>query len=794
MYKISLNIDKLAAYAKSIKDKSAPALAFFANHLTQKLMILAGLSIFCAVLLTPQIQFRYPEYTTGSIATSNIKADRDFLVEKKDATEQKKMAAFHEIPSVYDFDSEVLARIQNNLVNAFARTKDNGSDKTTLASREGKLAFQQIKKDFEGALGLSLSEEEFVILQQHKFSPLIAKRISQLITAAYQKGLITNITFMQQEKDKGILVRDIRNQGETEMRNLSEILHISAVQANLIKIADQVVDLGRSDIRRVTLGLAVKLLQPNLIYNKQATELKKEEALKDVKPVFFKVLKNEMIVREGEKITAPSLDKLEAYYRIKGEKRLSKLLIFMGMFFIVAFLSIILYFPAKQWLKTANLDLLFLAVTALLQIIIVKAGIFIAQALSEAFPMLNEEAFIYPIPFTAAAMLVSLLINRNLALIQAIFLSVLVTFLFEGKVSLFLFAFLGSAVASYLIIDCRKRTAFFRIGFLLGLVNAATILFFGLLQENIFTWHTVISVFMGLLGGIVASVLVSGLCPIFESLFHYMTDIKLLELANLNQPIFQQMIMETPGTYSHSVIVASMVETAAETIGANSLLTKVSAYYHDMGKMKKPQYFIENQPHGENKHDNISPKMSSLVIISHVKDGCDLAKKIKLGKEITDIIREHHGTSLVSFFYEKAKKDKDPSIRSLPETDFRYPGPKPQTREAGLVLLGDVVEASSRSLSNPTPSRIKTLVRERLERVLSDGQLDECGLTLHDLNKIAESFTMILNGIFHHRIDYPEPVIRETNGTRKENGNGTFDRKQAEKNKGRAEAAAALGE
>ena len=347
--------------------------------------------------------------------------------------------------------------------------------------------------------------------------------------------------------------------------------------------------------------------------------------------------------------------------------------------------------------------------------------------------------------------------------------------------------------ASYRIVDCRERSACFKVGFFLGVVNIAVIIFLGLLYEKIFTFNTLISLMMGFLGGIVSGILVAGLTPLFENLFHYTTDIKLLELANLNQPVFQRMIVEAPGTYHHSIIVASLVEAAAETIGANSLLTKVSAYYHDIGKMKKPQYFIENQQNYDNKHDKLTPKMSSLVIISHVKDGCELAGNLKLGAEIVNIIRQHHGTSLVTFFYEKAKKDKDRSIRSLPETDFRYPGPKPQTREAGLVLLGDVLEASSRSLSNPTPARIKTLVRERIERVFSDGQLDECELTLHDLNKIAESFTMILNGIFHHRIDYPEPVIREQNGARKENGNGIVDRKPAEKNKSRSATVTSVG-
>jgi putative nucleotidyltransferase with HDIG domain len=227
------------------------------------------------------------------------------------------------------------------------------------------------------------------------------------------------------------------------------------------------------------------------------------------------------------------------------------------------------------------------------------------------------------------------------------------------------------------------------------------------------------------------------------------------------------MMMEAPGTYNHSVVVASLVEAAAEAIGANPLLAKVSAYYHDIGKLKKPLYFIENQRNGDNRHDKLSPKMSSLVIISHVKDGCEIAQQVKLGREISDIIREHHGTGLVSFFYDKAKKDKDPSISSLPETDFRYPGPKPQTKEAGLVLLGDVLEASSRTLSNPTPARISNLVHDRIEKVFMDGQLDECELTMRDLSKIAEIFNRILNGIFHHRVDYPDQGVREA-GIRKD--------------------------
>ncbi len=293
------------------------------------------------------------------------------------------------------------------------------------------------------------------------------------------------------------------------------------------------------------------------------------------------------------------------------------------------------------------------------------------------------------------------------------------------------------------------------------MANIAVVIALTLIAGQFPTLETMIRLSMGFLGGIFSGIVVAGMTPLVESLFKYTTDIKLLELANLNQPIFQRMIIESPGTYHHSIIVASMVEAAAEAIGANSLLAKVSAYYHDIGKVKKPHYYIENQRNGENRHDKLSPRMSALVIVSHVKDGCELAAQAGLGSEISNIIREHHGTSLVRYFYDKAKKDRNASVRALPESDFRYPGPKPQTREAGLVLLGDVIEASSRTLKNPTPSRIRNLVSERIERVFMDGQLDECELTLRDLNSISETFTRILNGIFHQRIDYPLPNIRE---------------------------------
>jgi len=791
MYNIRVVKEKSVRLLKKIKNQGSIIVASSTPVLLNKWFLLVVLSLLLAILLTPQIRFQHPGYKMGDIATRNVKADRDFIAENSAATEQKKMEAMNEIRSVYDYDDDVAAQILSNLANAFSLMKEITLAKTAASPERSGDFLLQLKNNFERIVGLTISAEEFQVLYRHKFSPALAAKIAGSISDAYRDGMITNVTFLPQEKDRGIVVRDLRKQAEKELTNLSAVRHITDIELRMLKTADtNAADKERASLDKVTLTIAIKLIKPNLVYNKDASELRKTAAGKEVNPVFLKVEKYEMLVREGEKITHAAMDKLDAYYRIKGERKLSKLLIFTGVFLTIAFLGIILYHYANKMHKIGKQDVLFLGVIILMQIMIVRTGIFVAGAFAEAFPSFPEEVFIYAVPFSAGAMLVSLLLNRSLAFVLSIFLSITITFLFDGKISLLIFSFLGSAVAAYGISGCRERAAFFKVGLLLGAVNVAAILSLGLIEENIFTVNTVMGLLMGLLGGSASGLLVAGLLPLFESLFQYTTDIKLLELANLNQPIFQQMIMEAPGTYHHSIVMASMVETAAESIGANVLMAKVSAYYHDIGKMKKPLYFIENQPSGGNKHDKLSPKMSSLVIITHVKDGCELAAKAKLPQEIINIIREHHGTSLVSYFYDKAKKDKTPSIRALPESDFRYPGPKPQTREAGLVLLGDVMEASSRTLSNPTPARIKTLVRERIESALSDGQLDDCALTLHDLNKIAESFTMILNGTFHHRIDYPEPIINELNGYKRDNNYAIIDRKSAEKNKNRSAAAA----
>ncbi len=315
-----------------------------------------------------------------------------------------------------------------------------------------------------------------------------------------------------------------------------------------------------------------------------------------------------------------------------------------------------------------------------------------------------------------------------------------------------------------------NRGILLKAGAKVGSANVGMILAQNFISSQFTLYELGFNLLFGFLGGVVAGGVVLGILPLLEWIFGYTTNIKLLELANLNHPLLKRMILEAPGTYHHSIVVSTMAEAAARAVNANPLLARVSAYYHDIGKISKPLYFVENQGYHQNKHDKLEPSLSSLILISHVKEGVELAREYKLGEKIRNIIQQHHGTSLISFFYQKAKDIEDPEMEQVNEEAYRYHGPKPQTKEAGLVLLADAVEAASRSLAHPTPARLQGLVQRIINNVFLDGQLDECELTLKDLHQIAKCFNTILTSIHHHRVEYPLTASKEGNGKKRNNG------------------------
>jgi len=362
------------------------------------------------------------------------------------------------------------------------------------------------------------------------------------------------------------------------------------------------------------------------------------------------------------------------------------------------------------------------------------------------------EISLFGLPIPAGAMLVSLIFDFHTAIIFSFILSLL-TGLWLQDASFTVYIFVGSITAAFGALQCKKRSSILRAGGYIIAANIITVVTLLLFKGELFTTKFAPSILFAALGGISVAAIVSLLLPLIEYSFKVTTDISLLELLDLNQPIMKSLMINAPGTYHHSVIVGNLVEAAAEAVGANPLLARVSAYYHDIGKIKMPDYFVENQGGTVSKHDKITPHMSSMIIINHVKEGIDIAKQYKLPEPIIDIIEQHHGTMLVNYFYQKAKETiHDEKIN---EEDYKYHGPKPQTRVAALVMMADAVEASSRVLTDPTPARIASLVDRIINHIFLEGQLDECELTLKDIHEIKKRFTYILTGIFHKRIDYP---------------------------------------
>jgi hypothetical protein len=288
-----------------------------------------------------------------------------------------------------------------------------------------------------------------------------------------------------------------------------------------------------------------------------------------------------------------------------------------------------------------------------------------------------------------------------------------------------------------------------------GLANLVSVSVIFFLSGDARGWDYAFDVIAGLAGGFFVAMVVESFLPLFERLFHVTTEIKLLELSNQNLPILRTLALEAPGTYQHSLVLGHLAETAAEAIGADPLLARVAGYYHDIGKTKMPDYFIENQPKGFNRHDKLEPSMSALVIAAHVKEGVELAKKAKLPEPIIDAIREHHGTKLIRYFYQKALTKSDPGRVPVQDTEYRHAGPKPSTRVNAILMIADAVEAASRTLIDPTPAKIRAMIQAIVDDCLRDGQFDECDLTMRDLAIIVETLERTVANIYHHRIDYP---------------------------------------
>ncbi|QGG47894.1 HD family phosphohydrolase [Heliorestis convoluta] len=683
----------------------------------------------------------------GQVSAKDIKApqSKDIIDEEKTAIarEQKVRAT----PPVYTHDPNAVVRVQN-LVDQFFRTLIDWRQTEPPVLEDAVVIHDETER------------EQIDQLKAKVPIPIPENILQKLITTSPE-----TLAFIQVETEN-LIAEMLSMPGLTEELNrlpegMPQTRAAGRVLPYNMEEAKRIVD-GRienanlaQDVKEILHSTVPLFLRPNSFLDVEATKRLHNEVRQSVAPVTFPVRQDQMILRTGDVVTEEHIEILSQFGLLRtGDIWLQT----AGMAFLVLLNMAVLIW----YLWTHRRDLFQDERMLWLLGLMITLSLLTAKAISSV--RLHEqpevmEQLLYVIPAATGPMLLAILLDSRIAIFVSIVNSLLIGLMADYSITHAFVAFFGSLVGIYSVSRFSQRMDFARAGINVAIVNSLAIVALGLITNTNLTIIAAYGIPMGLLSGILSSVFMIGSLPYLESTFKITTSVKLLELANPNQPLLRKLLMEAPGTYHHSLLVGNLGEAAAEQIGADPLLVRTGAYYHDIGKIKRPPFFIENQNQGQNPHDKIAPSLSTLIITSHVKDGVELCRKAGLPTAVVDIVEQHHGDTLVSFFYHRAMEaDRTESIQ---EQDFRYEGPKPQTKEAALVMLADTVEAAVRSLPQPTSGKIEGLVRKLIKDKLNDGQLEESDLTFKDLDLIAQSFCRVLNGIYHTRIEYPEQVSKE---------------------------------
>jgi len=731
----------------------------------------AVIFLYCVLLsYTIFYQFDIPyNFNVGDVAKFDVISPIGFEMTDEVTTEEKRLKAEYSVPIVYDYDTSVFERVSVNLIHSFrtmrAYYRETKWPTQAAAYRAKVKDFFQYKKQFENELGVPVSDFMFEWLIDLKFSPRIEAIVIRNLESWYDKKIAEAPDRFIPANQANVIARVVHrnNLGKEFPIGREEILDLQAPENFDFDSKKDLNRFSESDQANI-LYFARSLLVPNLTLNKQETASRRQAAREAVIPVTITIKKNQTIIAQGSVVQPFQMAVIKQIENIRADKRKDVMALSMALMLSVAIMVFFSYLK-RFTMNKVKIDFKDVSVMMLIAFGVVfftKIYLFVTDAafVSKLGHILPPAVFLYAAPVAAGPMLVGLLITYGeIVWLFTAFLSVCLGIMVDYNYSFMFVSLVGGIAAARGVFNCKTRNDVYFAGVRTGLVNALMIAF--ILTMTKFDQEggvreILISIPAGFIGGIFSALVAMMFIPLLESIFNYTTDVKLLELSNLNHPLLKEMIVKAPGTYHHSMMVGSMVEAAAEEIGANPLLGKVMCYYHDIGKMEHANYFIENQKPGHNPHDHISPFMSKTLLVAHVKDGIEMGTAYKLGKPILDGIIQHHGTTLISYFYNKAldlKKEDDPEIS---DQDFRYPGPKPQFRESALCMLADSIEAAARSLDEPTPARLQNIVRNIIQRKFSDGQLDECNLTLKDISKVEAAFVRILLGIYHQRIDYPK--------------------------------------
>lgn len=691
------------------KDKPSKKFSFsFINKIAVQ-QVLLGLAfvILIYLIIGSSMAPEKVNVKIGDLAPDDIRATKDIIDEV--ATEQLKEEAMNKVEPRHRIETAVQVKVKNDISRFFLILNDvRDLEDVTYESKLQRLKFKS---------NIELNEEDYA---------LALKLDSDTITT-----LENNINDMiSQVMSIGIKEEELEDEKRNIARNFEELEHLS----------DEAKYLGIKIIENT--------IQPNRFLDEETTMQKRLEAAEEITPVVIK--EGQIIVEKRQPIDERIYTLIKKTGLLKETEGLDYKLI-LGTTLIILILSTLIVAYLYLFDKKVFYDVKLLLVL----VIIILSTVLISKSIYRISG--------YLMPVALSAMLISILINPKLAILINLIVSIFIGTITTNDINTIIILLISGTVGSFAIVNTHQRYNIILTGLIVSSVNVLSISSFGLihgteLKEILYTC------IYGAINGLFSAILTIGSLPLWESIFNILTPLKLLELSNPNQPLLKRLLLEAPGTYHHSIIVGNLSEAAAEKVNGNPLLARVGAYYHDVGKLKRPFFFKENQYNGENPHDKINPNLSTLIITNHTKDGDELAQKYRIPKAIRDIIMQHHGKTLVAYFYHKALNGENSD--TIKSENFRYVGPKPQTKEAAIVMLADSVEAATRAMPEPTKGKIEGLVRQIIKDKLNDGQLDECGLNLKDLNEIANSFVKSLLGIFHERIEYPKLDLAELKGDR----------------------------
>ncbi len=702
-------------------------------------------AIFFASFLTATaiISFEFPSemrhrFVLGEPSPTTFFAPLEISYVNEPATAQRRQQSASQVAPAFSVQTAEVLAAKDKINQFFQQLKEADLPKSAASGKNPELP-----------AGFEISQDSMKALHDPQSLEKIQKAVGLLQEQMAGEGIL-DPSQKKQLLDSGvpqILVLNHDNNKEEKTLLVESLMTAGNWEEALEKTIPGEISKNKT-LKNAVLEIASATLKADLAPDDNETKARQKKAAASAEPVMETVKKDELIVQRGVLVTLEAKERLnQIQKKLAAHKAVNKI----SATGLIVFLIYSLTF-CYLWLFEKKI---FRSRSSLLLI----HGVYVINLLAAKIIAVWPGSSFYLMPMALSSVLLTLLLNPRIGLLSAAVMATLAAPMTGFSSEVILMALLSASAGTFASLQLRKRLQFLRLGAAIGLASFFVLMICRMFQENSFVESFQLSA-LGLANGLLVTMpLCFLMLPILEWIFNLTTDITLLELSDLNHPLLKRMIIEAPGTYHHSLVVSTLAEAACEAIAANALLARVGCYFHDIGKIAHAEFFTENSQH-HSKHEKLTPTMSCLIIMNHVKEGLELGKKFKLRRPILQFIPEHQGTGIIYYFYRKAL-DHAKTGEKIDPTEFRYPGPKPQSRETAVALLSDSVEAASRSLKEPSPESIRQLIRKIINDKFIDGQLDECDLTLRDLHKIQESFARDLMAIFHTRVKYPTAPAEE---------------------------------